>query len=68
MSKRMTHLAAFTLFEISISLVIIAFGVVTVMTFRGGAPYMDYSGQWRGPNMGGTIQMIQRLVHEPTTW
>ena len=31
MSKRMTHLAAFTLFEISISLVIIAFGVVTVM-------------------------------------
>jgi hypothetical protein len=38
------------------------------VAFRGGAAYMDYSGQWRGPNMGGTIQMIQRLVHEPTTW
>ncbi len=38
------------------------------VAFRGGAAYMDYSGQWRGPNMGGTIQMIQRLVHEPPTW
>jgi hypothetical protein len=38
------------------------------VAFRGGAAYMDYSGQWRGPNMGGTIQMIQRLVKEPLSW
>lgn len=41
---------------------------VSSMTFDGGGPDRNYSGQWYGPNMGGTIQMIQRLVKEPTNW
>ena len=41
---------------------------VSSATYTGGGPVMTYSGQWRAANMGGTIQMIQRLVHEPTTW
>jgi hypothetical protein len=38
------------------------------VAFYGGAPRTDWGGQWRAANMGGTIQMIQRLVHEPPTW
>jgi hypothetical protein len=41
---------------------------VSSMTFDGGGPDRNYSGQWYGPNMGGTIQMIQRLVKEPANW
>ena len=41
---------------------------VSSMTYDGGGPDRYYSGQWYGPNMGGTIQMIQRLVKEPTNW
>ena len=41
---------------------------VSSMTYDGGGPDRYYSGQWYGPNMGGTIQMIQRLVHEPLRW
>jgi hypothetical protein len=36
--------------------------------YTGGGAIIDYSGQWMGPNMGGTIQMIQRLVSEPPKW
>jgi hypothetical protein len=37
-------------------------------THAGGNPDNGYSGQQMAPNMGGTIQWIQRLRQEPTIW
>lgn len=37
-------------------------------THVGGNPDNGYSGQQMAPNMGGTIQWIQRLRQEPTVW
>lgn len=37
-------------------------------THVGGNPDNGYSGQQMAPNMGGTIQWIQRLRHEPPVW
>jgi hypothetical protein len=37
-------------------------------THAGGNPDNGYSGQQMAPNMGGTIQWIQRLKHEPAVW
>jgi hypothetical protein len=37
-------------------------------THAGGNPDNGYSGQQMAPNMGGTIQWIQRLRHEPAVW
>lgn len=37
-------------------------------TYRGNNPDNNYSGQQMAPNMGGTIQWIQRLRHEPEVW
>jgi hypothetical protein len=37
-------------------------------TYRGGDPDNNYSGQQMAPNMGGTIQWIQRLRLEPAVW
>ncbi len=41
---------------------------VSTPTFIGGDPDRNYSGQQMAPNMGGTIQWIQRLRHEPAVW
>ena len=42
---------------------------VSTMCYRGGnGDNTWYSGQYMGPNMGGTIQLIQRLRMEPTNW
>jgi len=37
-------------------------------TYRGNNPDNNYSGQQMAPNMGGTIQWIQRLRLEPEIW
>jgi hypothetical protein len=42
---------------------------VSTMTYQaGGGSNNGYSGQFMAPNMGGTIQWIQRLRHEPAVW
>ncbi|MBA3700215.1 MAG: hypothetical protein H0W78_15315 [Planctomycetes bacterium] len=41
---------------------------VSTPTHAGGNPDNGYSGQQMAPNMGGTIQWIQRLRHEPDVW
>lgn len=41
---------------------------VSTPTHVGGNPDNNYSGQYMAPNMGGTIQWIQRLRQEPTVW
>lgn len=41
---------------------------VSTPTQIGGDPDRNYSGQQMAPNMGGTIQWIQRLRQEPTVW
>lgn len=41
---------------------------VSTMTHTGGGAQNNYSGQYMAPNMGGTIQWIQRLRHEPALW
>jgi len=41
---------------------------VSTPTHVGGNPDNGYSGQQMAPNMGGTIQWIQRLRHEPALW
>ena len=42
---------------------------VSTMTYQGGGGSNNgYSGQFMAPNMGGTIQWIQRLRHEPAVW
>ena len=37
-------------------------------TQEPGSGRDNYSSQWMGPNMGGTIQWIQRLRQEPPAW
>ena len=41
---------------------------VSTPTYVGGDPNNNYSGQQMAPNMGGTIQWIQRLRQEPQVW
>jgi len=37
-------------------------------SIKDGALRSNYSSQWMGPNMGGSIQYIQRLRNEPDKW
>jgi hypothetical protein len=41
---------------------------MSTMTYRAGGANNGYSGQMYSPNMGGTIQWIQRLRKEPDLW